>query len=145
MQEADLKFETEWKRIYAEDKTLLYEGNVYKDKPCGKGTSYYRNGNKYQEGRFGIKGLLSGKEYYSNGNLRFEGEFRLNTAYGPNIPVSGNVYDIDGKFIFQGRLTVHLGGVGYPKVVKPEQFGPVPLRDHPKGLMPLMWEDVREG
>ncbi len=51
-------------RIYTDDHVLLYEGCLYRGKPCGMGISYYPNGNIYQEGIFGIKGLLIGKEYF---------------------------------------------------------------------------------
>nr|MBQ6243002.1 hypothetical protein [Lachnospiraceae bacterium] len=96
--------------MVSEDNRLLYEGFTYKDKPYGTGVAYFSNGAKYQEGQFGIKGLLSGKEYYPNGSLRFEGEFRLNRAYGPNPPLSGSFYDSEGKLLYQREFKLHRGG-----------------------------------
>ncbi len=133
---------TKWRKIYADDGTLLYEGYAYHEKPCGNGTSYFHNGNKYQEGEFGIKGLLSGKEYYPDGDLKFEGKFRLNTAYGPNAPVEGAFYGLDGELVYQGKFAIRTGGVGYPMVVTPGGFGPIPQRGRPEELKVLMWDDV---
>lgn len=137
-----LNEKTEWKKLFSEDNRLLYEGFTYKDKPCGTGVAYFSNGAKYQEGQFGIKGLLSGKEYYPNGSLRFEGEFRLNRAYGPNPPVSGSFYDSEGKLLYQGEFKLHRGGVGYPAVEVPEEYGPIRQKDHPEDLKYPMWDDV---
>lgn len=137
------EMKAEWKRIVSADGILLYEGYTFNNKPYGEGTSYYSNGNKYQEGRFGIKGLLSGKEYYPNGNLRFEGEFELNRAYGPNAPISGAFYDTEGKLVFQGKFQLQHSGLGYPTVVTPEEYGAIPQKDEPKNLDYLMWDDVR--
>ena len=136
------EMKAEWKRIVSDNGILLYEGYTFNNKPYGKGTTYFSNGNRYQEGQFGIKGLLSGKEYYPNGNLRFEGEFRLNRAYGPNAPISGAFYDEEGRLVFQGKFQLRYGGVGYPMVVMPEQYGPVPQAGRPKELKYLMWEDI---
>lgn len=138
------ELKTEWKRILAEDGTLLYVGYTYHGKPCGEGTAYFNNGNKYQEGQFGVKGLLSGKEYYPNGNLRFEGEYRLNTAYGPNAPIEGVFYDCSGKLVFQGCFQLRSGGVGYPTVAVPSEYGPIPQSSAPKELKFLLWNDVKD-
>ena len=134
--------EKEWTRIYSEDNVLLYEGFTLNGKPYGEGISYFHNGNKYQEGQFGIKGLLSGKEYYPNGNLRFEGEYRLNRAYGPNPPVDGSFYDEDGNLVFRGKFQLRVGGVGYPWVVDPKSYGSIPQKDRPADLHYVMWGDV---
>ena len=136
------KLKTERERVFAKDGTILYEGHTYHGKPCGEGTSYFHNGNKYQEGQFGVKGLLSGTEYYPNGKLRFEGEYRLNIAYGPNAPIEGSFYDESGKVVYQGRFELKYGGVGYPIVVVPSAFGPIPQPDKPEELNYLMWKDV---
>ena len=61
------------------------------------GISYYPNGNIYQEGIFGIKGLLIGKEYYPNGQVRFAGSYKLHQSYGPNPPLYGSVHDPEGS------------------------------------------------
>ena len=137
------EIKTDWMRIISNDGILLYEGYAFNRKPCGKDISYFGNGNKYQEGQFGIKGLLSGKEYYPNGKLRFEGEFRLNRAYGPNAPVSGAFYNTEGILLYMGKFQIRTGGVGYPMVVIPEQYGPIPQADRPKELKYLMWEDIK--
>ncbi|MBO7451057.1 MAG: hypothetical protein J6U54_11900 [Clostridiales bacterium] len=132
----------EWKKIYAEDGTLMYEGSTLFGKPYGLGTSYYSNGNKCQEGIFDVKGLVQGREYYMNGILRFEGTYKINKAYGPNYPVYGTCYDKDGNEYFQGRLSLKFGGVGYPSVTKPEEFGPIPLECAPE-LEKFMWTDEK--
>lgn len=133
---------TEWKRIYSEDGTLLYEGNVYKDKPCGKGVSFFHNGNKYQEGEFGINGLLSGKEYYPNGKMRFEGRFRIHTAYGPNPPIEGTAYDIEGNPIYRGKFKIHYGGVHHPVVMVPKRYGSIKQQECPRELNYLWLHDL---
>jgi len=143
-EKADVTVETERGKLLSTDGALLYEGYLYKGKPCGDGVSYYENGNKFQEGHFGIKGLLSGKEYYPDGHLRFEGLFRLNKAYGPNAPVSGSYYDREGNLVYQGNFKLRFGGVGYPSVVIPETYGPIPQSARPEELEYLMWNDVIE-
>lgn len=141
-QMADIK--TEWKRFYSEDGTLLYEGEVYKDKPCGKGTSYFHNGNKYQEGEFGIKGLLSGKEYYPNGILRFEGQFKIHRYYGPNPPIEGTAYDIEGNPIYRGKFKHRYGNIPHPVVVVPKRYGSIKQLEAPKELNYLWYDDLEE-
>ena len=130
-----------WNRLSSEDGTLLYEGFTLFDKPYGAGTAYFADGSIYQEGIFDVKGLLYGREYYPSGHLRFEGAYRLNRAYGPNEPVYGKCYDPDGQMYFDGELTISHGGVGYPTVVHPEQFGQVLQALRPD--FPLFaWEDA---
>ena len=120
---------------------LLYEGATRNGKPFGAGTAYYCDGTIYQEGIFGIKGLICGREYYTNGQVRFEGIYRLNRGYGPNWPEYGTFYDQDGIEQFHGEFEVRTGGVGYPMVSVPEGFGPVVQKDHPE-LKHAMWQDV---
>ena len=121
----------------------LYVGELKKGKPYGTGTAYFANGTVYQEGEFGIKGLLRGKEYYPNGRLRFEGEYRLNDAYGPNYPIQGNCYDREGKLIYAGKLDVVRKGLGWPVVLKPEEFGNVVQKEKPE-IHWYMWQDEKE-
>ncbi len=131
----------EWNRIFSKDGKILYEGTTYKNKPCGVGVTYFENGKKYQEGSFGIKGLLSGKEYYPNGKLRFEGEFKLNKAYGPNSPKNGSFYDLSGSLVYQGEFIARYGSVGYPSIIIPKEYGSIQQKEHPKDLHYLMWDD----
>ena len=120
-----------WKKIYSKNRKLMYEGFTYYGLPHGSGTSYYENGNKCQEGVFDKKGLVYGREYYQNGNIRFEGAYTLHKGYGPNYPTYGTCYDEDGNEIFHGQLTVRKGGVGYPTIVQPEEYGPIPPHGEP--------------
>ena len=133
-----------WEKIVSKDGKLLYEGFTVNGKPKGAGTSYYNNGNKCQEGVFDVKGLVYGREYHKNGNLKYEGVFEINSGYGPNYPVFGICYDAYGKEYYRGEITVSKSGVGYPTVVKPEAFGPIPIKGSPN-LEMLMWSDLRIG
>ena len=110
-------------KLYDDDGNLLYEGYLLNDRPYGLGTVYFANGNKYQEGVFDFKGLVQGREYYPSGQLRFEGTFVMNTAYGPNFPRLGSLYDEDGRLVFSGKFEVKRGGVGYPMMKYP-RFSP---------------------
>ena len=131
-----------WKTITTEEGTLLYEGFTLYNKPYGAGTLYFQNGSIFQEGVFGIKGLLCGREYYPNGKLRFEGLYELCKAYGPNYPKYGKCYDQAGNQYFSGELIVHAGGVGYPMVKFPKEFGAIPQEAHPR-IEFFMWEDEK--
>ena len=128
----------EWKRLYDESGVLIYEGFTFHDKPCGSGTSYYPNGKIYQEGKFGIKGFLRGREYYPNGKLRFEGVYGLNHGYGPNYPRKGFFQTRDGSYNYEGEFTIRFGGVGYPSVEHPKEFGPIVQRVK---IPVLMWNE----
>ena len=113
-----------WKRLTSPDGTLIYEGFTRKGKAYGPGIAYYPDGTPIHEGIFGIKGLLVGREYYPNGQIRFEGKMKLNKAYGPSEPEYGTWYDQEGKVLFQGKFFCEHGGVGYPMVKVPENYGP---------------------
>lgn len=99
------------RKLFSDDEGLLYEGYTVNNKPYGLGTVYFANGNKFREGIFDIKGLAEGKEYYPNGNVRFEGYWQINTAYGPNYPVLGSLYNEKGQLMFSGKFEVKRGGV----------------------------------
>lgn len=132
-----------FKRLYSNEFSgWLYEGYTLNNKPCGLGTLYYPNGNKCQEGIFDIKGLVHGKDYYMNGQVCFEGIYSINHAYGPNAPRYGKFYDKDGNLKYNGEFQIRTGGVGYPIVVKPEEFGSLALLHH--AIKYLMWEDIRD-
>lgn len=118
-------------QLLYEDNSILYEGEMYHGKPYGKGIVYFPDGVKYQEGIFGIKGLNAGQEYYPNGQVRFDGVYRVNRAYGPNAPWKGKSYDSQGVLLFDGEFRLTAGGVGYPSVVEPEEYGPVVQKDAP--------------
>ena len=76
--------------------------------------------------------LLCGREYYPSGNLRFEGTFGINRGYGPNYPRYGKFLSDDGTTTFEGKIQLRFGGVGYPMVVEPKEFGPIPQACRPK-------------
>ena len=123
---------TSWKRLYDGD-TLAYEGYATEGNvPCGVGVRFFPNGQRYQEGIWGGKGLLTGREYYPDGQLRFEGVYRYNSAYGPNYPVYGRCFLEDGTKYFEGELKIRQGGVGWPFVIEPEEYGMVLQECAPK-------------
>lgn len=130
----------EWKQLRNEEGILLYEGYTLYDKPYGEGKSYFSNGQVYQLGEFGIKGLIRGQEFYPHGALRFEGVFKVNANYGPNYPINGACFDEDGVQYYEGKIGHVVSGVGYPTVVNPEQYGPIPQEDRPD-VPVFMWED----
>ena len=135
------KKKTVWKKIYSEDgSTLVYEGYTFNGKPYGRGTVYYPDGSKYLDGVFDIKGLIEGKEYYENGQIRFDGKFRIHQNYGPNPPISGKLYNENGDLLFSGDFKLTYGGVGYPMVVEPKEYGPI---GHKKvKFEPVMWDNM---
>ena len=132
-----------WKQIRNEEGILLYEGYTLLNKPHGTGRSYFSNGKVYQEGDFYIKGLIKGKEYYPSGNLRFTGSYKINRAYGPNYPVMGKCYDMNGHLYFEGQIQCSFGGVGYPSVTWPEEYGPIAQTNKPD-VPTFMWEDEKQ-
>lgn len=123
-----------------------------------KGTTYYKNGNKHQEGYFQLGGMLAGKVYYPSGRLKFEGVYvdkhnkftnengeviagdgkvlyirtgdHTVSYYGPPYPLSGKFYDEEDNLLYEGDFTIGFqGGVGYPKVRNPEGFDLVEYED----------------
>ena len=130
-----------YERIFR-DGNLIYEGYTLGGKAYGEGTSYWDNGQIYQKGIFSIKGLVEGEQYYASGNLRFRGKYQINRAYGPNYPVSGDYYDEDGHLVYSGDFQVTYGGVGYPIIQRPEQFGAINICRVP--IPVFMWEDARK-
>ena len=131
----------QWAVIRDKDGNKVYEGFTIHNKPHGAGTVYYPDGKIYQEGIFGIKGLLLGREYYPNGELRFEGVYRINKAYGPNFPIYGKSYDEYGVLQYDGKFKIHRSGLGYPLVEEPESFGKVP-QDYRPHFDFVMWQDL---
>ena len=65
------------------------------------------------------------QEYYQNGFLRFDGKWEKNKGYGPNIPKEGSFYSPDGELVFTGSVSCRKSGLGYPLVVKPNEYGAV--------------------
>jgi len=130
-----------WERIY-EEGYLLYEGYTVDHKAFGAGRVYLRDGSVYMEGEFGLKGFLSGKVFYPDGRIRFDGICRLNEGYGMNYPEYGSFYGEGGGLVFHGKFRVSRSSLGWPWVVEPEGFGPVPHADL-KGHQ-FMWEDARK-
>ena len=128
--------------IYDDEGHIIYRGEIKNGKPYGMGVEYYENGNKFRAGKFGIKGLLKGTEYYENGNIRYEGSYVLNRSYGPNIPVEGKFYNETGELIYSGKPLIRLGGVGYPMIIEPKDFGPACLNPKNHKLRYFMWEDM---
>ena len=105
--------------LYSDDNELLYDGYTVDYCPFGLGTSYFANGNKFQEGVFYTKGLIEGMEYYPTGQVRFEGILQTHGGYGPNYPKIGKLYSEDGDLIFSGKFEVKRGGVGFPMMKYP--------------------------
>ena len=68
--------------------------------------------------------------------------YQLHKGYGPNYPVYGDCFDQDGHKVFGGALKIRKGGVGYPMVVEPENFGPLPQRERPE-INWFIWDDAR--
>ena len=130
----------EWKQLKDSEGILLYEGHTVFNKPYGLGKTFFSDGTVYQDGEFGIKGLLKGKEFYPNGKLRFEGTFHICKAYGPNYPEEGKCYDEEGNLYYQGIIKCRFGGVGYSIVEVPELYGPIP-QDSKPDIHYFMWED----
>lgn len=120
-----------WTKLYDENGVLNYEGMAEGNRPCGVGTVYFPNGNVFQEGVFGNKGLLCGTEYYPNGNRRFSGLYKYNTGFGPNYPVCGKCYFRTGKLYYSGELRVKEHSVGWPRVIIPKRFGYLVQKEKP--------------
>lgn len=131
-----------FKTFYDDNGNIVYEGNTYNGKAYGQGKVFWSNGNIYQEGEFGLKGLINGTEYYSNGQPRFKGTFSVNRAYGPNAPVDGEFYDTEGKLLFSGKFKVKYSEVGYPTVIEPERFGLI-LQDNYPGYPIYFYDDEK--
>lgn len=115
-----------WKTLYAQNSNrIVYEGYTFNNKPCGLGTSFDKDGNKFQEGIFDIKGLVQGKEYYSNGQVRFEGTLGINRGRGSNYPLNGNYYDEDGILKYSGPFKTRFRGncFVYLIIEVPKDFG----------------------
>lgn len=129
-----------WKQIKDGNGVLVYEGHTLLDKPHGTGKSFFPNGNVYQEGDFGIKGLLRGKEYYPSGKLRFEGSFKICKGYGPNYPVNGKCYDKDGNLYYEGEIRCTTSGLGYHSVTLPVEYGPIAQAEKPD-VPCFLWEE----
>lgn len=130
-----------WKKLYDKNGHLVYEGYTLLDKPFGRGTVYFPNGNKYQEGKFAEKGLVGyGREYWSNGKLKAEAKFIKNRRYGPNYPSVGTFYNKDGEKVFAGEFTVSggtlVGLVREPKGYKEE----LPENQRPD-IAYFMWDE----
>ena len=134
--------ENSHKQIFNGKKELIYIGNTYKNKPCGAGTSFYPDGTIYQEGIFGIKGILMGREYYPDGKLRFAGVYGLNHGYGPNYPEYGVFKDREGKEVFSGFFEMTFSQIGFPRVRSPADYGSI-LQEEAPVIHYLMWDDLK--
>ena len=89
-----------------------------------------------------MKGLTSGREYFPNGSLRFEGTYHIHDGYGPNYPLSGKCYNQEGALIYEGHVKVRFGGVGYPMIQIPADYGPIPQNG--PHIDYFTWEDVHK-
>lgn len=100
------------------------------------GVMFYKDGTVYQEGIFQWGGLYYGRVFYPFGKLKFIGQFNdkhgavtgqpAEEYYGPSYPVEGTFYSEDGTIIYQGKFQIRKqGSLGYPKVIVPEEFGPL--------------------
>jgi antitoxin component YwqK of YwqJK toxin-antitoxin module len=124
-------------KLYYDTGELLYEGyysphEYFTDHhyPNGRGICYYINGGVYREGQFQRGGLLEGKEYYPSGELKFEGRYNCRKTegsyYGPAYPLYGKYYSEDGSLLYEGEFKIiKQGSVRYPRVIFPENFGPL--------------------
>ncbi len=115
-------------KIFYDTGELRYEGSCvhphgYEMMPCGFGIEYYKDGIIKKQGLFQRRGLVCGRMYYSSGKLRFEGYCIEPLGYGPAYPTLGAFYDEDGKLLYKGVFRCKFGGVGYPMVTTPENFG----------------------
>lgn len=129
-------------RLYGKDGKLAYDGETLYGKPYGYGTVYWPDGHIRQQGIFDIKGLVAGRLFYPDGTLRFEGKLSICYSYGPNFPIEGSLYNERGELIYEGKFRISRGGVGYPIVVKPAEFGPCgPITSIPVPV--FLWEDER--
>ncbi len=117
--------------FYYKTGAIKYRGSSKNNKPYGAGTVYYESGLVYQEGVFGIKGLLYGREYYPNGHIRFEGVWEINTGYGPNYPIYGTYYDINNNILHNGSLVWSRSGLGWPSSTDPISYNPVVQKNAP--------------
>ena len=121
-----------WAQLYSDQGDLLYEGMTVNNKPCGPGVVYFSNGEIYQEGIFGVKGLTIGREYYPDGKLRFEGIYRINRGYGPNYPEHGRFFNQDGQCLVEGKIPYRISGLGYPLEPYDISLGKVVQENAPK-------------
>lgn len=117
-------------KIYYDSGELCYEGCCVKLSTshicsCGIGIEYYKDGVIKKQGLFQRRGLVCGRLYYPSGKLRFEGYFCADkqVGYGPVYPTHGSFFGEDGTLIYKGDFKIKLGGVGYPTVIFPENFG----------------------
>ncbi|WP_080831881.1 hypothetical protein [Cohnella massiliensis] len=104
-------------KLYYDSGELRYEGFIQNEMPCGQGISYFKNGRKHMEGRFGDWFIEEGKEYYKNGNLKFEGKYNSGprTYYGPRYFVEGKLYYESGRLWYEGTFDIEKhGSMGYP-------------------------------
>ena len=135
------KTSTRFERIFSDDGTILYEGEVLNGKPYGVGITYWENGNKYQEGIFDIKGLVYGIERYPNGNVRFKGVYEINRGYGPNYPIYGECFNEDGVMIYKGKLEISKSAIGYPFIKEPKEFNKV-IQNNIPDIKYYIWSDI---
>ena len=92
-----IKYEISTKgKIYnAFNNKLIFEGEFYNHKKCGKGKEYYDNAEgklKFEGEYLNDKRNGKGKEYNYNGELKYEGEYLNDKRKG-----KGKEYFIDGK------------------------------------------------
>lgn len=100
------------------------------------GFSFYENGKICSKGIFHGSGMLyKGTNYREDGTKRFKGICNDKHAdyikyktdyYGPSYPVYGTYYNEMGKREYRGKFKIsHHGGVGYPYVEYPENYGSI--------------------
>lgn len=100
------------------------------------GFSFYENGKVCSKGIFhSPECLYKGTNYREDGTKRFKGMCNDKHAdyikygydyYGPSYPVYGTYYNEKGKKAYKGKFKVaHHGGVGYPFVEYPKNYGSI--------------------
>lgn len=106
-----------WNQLFYDGGELLYEGFVrlHPDLkyyiPRGQGTKYFKNGQKWMEGRFNGMSIESGIEYYGNGNIRFIGEYNqgdMGLSHRPRFFVFGRLFYETGQLWYEGELSINL-------------------------------------
>lgn len=108
-------------KIYFEDGTLCYAGEVWLNQWYGKGVSYREDGTIHIDGIF-ADGIVNGfaRVFYECGGLSYEGETKDGAIHG-----QGRKYNEDGTIYYEG--TANMGN--------PDGFG---RAYHPNGM--LMYE-----
>lgn len=100
-------------------------GDVYRE---GHGIEYFEDGTPKKVGVFQRRGLIYGCEFYPSGRLKSVARYNDpedGQYYGPSYPVAGTFFDEEGQILYSGPFTISRSGIGWPRVVEPEGYGPL--------------------